>query len=72
MLKEIHVLHKQLIDSDVLCSAHGMGKSLCSKYIDSRFSINRYRHESRSNSRHRFATQFTNIDVQVTFWCQFL
>lgn len=32
MLKEIHVLHKQLIDSGVLCIAHGMGKPLCSKY----------------------------------------
>lgn len=32
MLKEIHVLHEQLIDSGVLCIAHGMGKSLCSKY----------------------------------------
>lgn len=32
MLKEIHVLHEQLIDSGVLCIAHGMGKPLCSKY----------------------------------------
>lgn len=71
MLKEIHVLHKQLIDTDVLCIAHGMGKSLCSKYRFNRFSINRYRHESRLNSSHRIATQCTNTDGQVTLRCHF-